>query len=263
MGSVSLAYRPARQWQIRAAAFDNLMRPQYYDIVEYRRVNIPRRVISEGNPSLTPTYIRSFVFSVERRNLPIGDIGFELNRIEITDFFYSAERIESIDGLDFTSSRVENGEQGLITGFQLQWQLEIPPFIEKMDTTLSSAYTYSHSEATVATRPEERLPVPERSRHMFLTGLRARYSNWTGNLDFSYQSSALDSLGESRSYDIYRGNVRSLNSALSYDYENYTFTISVTNLLNHPERAYIGEPNRVIRNLFTSQVVRLSVTGQW
>lgn len=263
IGSVSLAFRPSPLWQIRAGASDSLMRPQYFDIVEYRRVNLPRRVISEGNPSLTPTYIRSFVFSIERFSLPIGDIGFELNRIEIADFFYSAERIEFIDGLDFTSSRVENGEQGRITGFQLQWQLDIPPLIAKMDATLSSAYTYSHSEATVATRTSERLPVPERSRHLFLTKLRVRYANLTGNLDFLYQSSALDSIGESRSYDIYRGNVRSLNSGLSYNFENYTFTISVSNLLNHPERSYIGEPNRIIRNLFTSQVVRMSVNGQW
>ena len=263
MGSVSMGYRPASQWQIRAAAFDNLMRPQYFDIVEYRRVNLPRREISEGNPSLTPTYIRSFILSAERRNLPIGNIGFELYRIEIDDFFYSAERIESIDGLDFTSSRVENGEQGRITGFQMQWLYDLPPFFDQMNATLSSAYTYSHSEATVVTRPSEQLPVPERSRHLFLSGLRVRHANLTGSLEFSYQSAALDSLGESRSYDIYRGNVRSLSSALSYELDNTTLSISVTNLLNHPERSYIGEPNRVIRNLFTSQVVRFSIAGQW
>ncbi len=263
MGSLSLAYRPAPNWQFRSAVFDNLMRPQYFDIVEYRRVNLPRREISEGNPSLTPTYIRSFILSVERQNLPIGDIGVELSRIEIDEFFYSAEQIESIDGLDFTRSRIENGEKGLITGFQLQWQVDVPPLFGMLDTSLSSAYTYSKSEATVTTRPAEKLSVPERSRHLFLTGLRVRHGGLTGSLELSYQSAALDSLGESASYDIYRGNVRSLNSALSYQFEDYTFSVSASNLLNHPERAYIGEPNRVIRNLFTSQVIRFSVASQW
>ncbi|MCC5835366.1 MAG: outer membrane beta-barrel protein [Opitutales bacterium] len=263
MGSISLAYRPAPLWQFRTAVFNNIMRPQYFDIVEYRRVNLPRREISEGNPSLTPTYIRSFSLSVERRDLPIGDIGIELNRIEIDDFFYSAEQIETIDGLDFTRSRIENGEKGLISGIQLQWQLDIPPLFGTLDTTLSSAYTYSKSEATVATRPTENLPVPERSRHLFLTGLRVRHGGLTGSVELSYQSSALDSLGESASYDIYRGNVRRLNSALSYQFEDYTFSVSASNMLNHPERAYIGEPNRVIRNLFTSQVIRFSVASQW
>lgn len=263
IGSAAMAFRPFDQWQFRAAAYDTLMRPQYYDTVEYRRINLPRREISEGNPSLTPTYIRSFVISVERSGLVIGDIGFELNHIDIRDFFYAAEEIELINGEEFTRSRIENGESGNISGFQLQWQLDMPPIIRDVQTTLSSAYTYSHSEATVATRPGETLTVPERSRHLAAAGLNIRSGGFTGRLEYSYQSSALESIGESAGFDIYRKDVRILNSSISYQSGAHTFSLSVTNLLNHPERSYIGEPNRIIRNLFTSQIVRFSFASQW
>ena len=263
LGSIALTHRPSPGWTLRAAAYDALMRPQYFDIVEYRRVALPTRTISEGNPALAPTSIRTFLLAAERTDLPVGDIAVELYRIDISDFFYTAQRFEFIDGVEFSRSRVENGDSGRISGFQIQWQSDLPPLPGETRATLSTAYTYSESTASVDTRPGEAFDLPERSRHLLRTSLRVRRNGLTATTEFSYQSSALDQLGDSAGRDIYRSDVVALNAALAYTFGTYTFSASVTNILNHPERAYAGEPARATRNQYSSQIIRLGVAAQF
>ncbi|MCC5806086.1 MAG: outer membrane beta-barrel protein [Opitutales bacterium] len=263
LASLSLAYRPTPAWTLRTAAYDALMRPQYFDIVEYRRVALPTRTISEGNPALAPTAIRAYLLAAERTGLPVGDIAVELYRIDVDDFFYTAQRFEFIDGVEFSRSRVENGDSGRVSGFQIQWQNDLPPLPGDARATLSTAYTYSQSSASVGTRPDESFALPERSRHLLRTNLRVRRNGLTATAEFSYQSSALDQLGESAGRDIYRGDVLSLDAALAYTAGDYTLSASVTNILNHPERAYAGEPARATRNQYSSQIIRLGIAAQF
>lgn len=263
LGSLSLEYHPAAEWKLRAAAYDALMRPQYFDIVEYRRVALPTRTISEGNPALAPTSIRTYLLAAERTGLPVGDIAVELYRIDVDDFFYTAQRFEFIDGVEFSRSRVENGDSGRISGFQIQWQCDLPPLPGKTRATLSTAYTYSQSTASVDTRPGEAFYLPERSRHLLRTSLRVRRNGITATAEFSYQSTALDQLGESAGRDIYRGEVIGLDATLAYTTGAYTVSASVTNLLNHPERAYAGERARATRNQYRSQIIRFGVAAQF
>ncbi|MCC5840319.1 MAG: outer membrane beta-barrel protein [Opitutales bacterium] len=263
LGSVALIYRPARDWQLRFASYDSLMRPQYFDIVEYRRVGLPTRTISEGNPSLGPTSIRTYLVAAERTGLPLGDIAVELYQIDVDAFFYGAQRFENIDGIEFSVSRVENGQRGRIRGFQIQWQKDLPQLPMGMRANISTAYTYSESEASVETRPGESFDLPERSRHLMRTSLRVRWNGFTANLEYAYQSTALDQLGESAGRDIYRGDVVSLATGLSYTTGAYTFSASVSNLLNHAERSWAGERTRATRNQYASQLIRLGVAAQF
>lgn len=263
LGSAALIYRPASDWQLRFASYESLMRPQYFDIVEYRRVGLPTRTISEGNPSLSPTSIRTYLLAAERTGLSVGDIAVEVYQIDVDAFFYGAQRFENIDGIEFSLSRVENGEQGRIRGFQVQWQKDLTQLPMGMRANFSTAYTYSESEASVETRPGESFDLPERSRHLLRTSLRVRWNGLTANVEYAFQSSALDQLGESAGRDIYRGDVVSLATALSYTTGAYTFSASVSNLLNHAERSWAGEKTRATRNQYSSQLIRLGVAAQF
>lgn len=259
----------AVEWRItpavttRVAAYDQLMRPQYFDIVSYRRVAQPTLTISEGNPALEPTSIRTCAWAVEWRNRGVGVVGAELYATQVSHFFYSAQRFETIDGDIYTTSRVENGGDGTIRGLQLQWTRGYTP-VAGLSVSPMAAYTYSESEADLPTRPADRLTLPERSRHLLKVGVEWALASVGGSVDWGYQSKALDDVGPSLDRDGYREAVKSLDAALWWKVaRRWKATLSAQNLTDAPERSYEGKPTRVTRNQFSSTTWRLGAEARF
>lgn len=259
----SYAASPETTW--RAAWFQLLMRPQYYNIVDYRRISIPTRSISEGNPNLSPTEIDKFRLSWTKKNEKLGSLSIEGYMINIENFFYGSVSEDSIleEGTPVTYrvSRVENGESAKIKGFEVQWRKTAKDFAFFDSATTSIAYTYSDSEAKVQSRPDDILPTPERSEHLVKLSLNGTTGKFSTALDLSYQSEALDDLGNSYSKDEYREAVIKLNARGSYRVtNNASINLSLSNLTDHPERSYEGSPYRVTRNQYSSWFGSLNVT---
>ncbi len=245
------------QSSFKAAWYQLLMRPQYFNIVDFRRISLPTQSISEGNPDLEPTLIDKFRLAWTTDSPRYGKLAAEAYLIQIESFFYGAVSNQTIldDGVSklFRTSRVENGDSGEIRGFELQWSkpLESLPLFENGSFTM--AYTFSDSEATVATRPGETLAVPERSDHLLKTTLKGQRGKLGMELQFSYQSEALDDVGDSAGQDEIRGKV--LTTGINVRYaatESATLYLNAANLIDHPERSYEGSPIRVTRNQYSS-----------
>lgn len=252
---VSFKSTPNTTWQ--AAWFQLLMRPQYYNIVDYRRISIPTRSISEGNPNLSPTEIDKFRLAWTQTSNSLGSLSVEAYLINIENFFYGSVSEDSIleEGTPvlYRVSRVENGEDAKIKGFEVQWSKTAKDFAFFDSSTASLAYTYSDSEAHVQSRPDDILPTPERSEHLVKLSLNGTIGKFSNGIDFTYQSDALDDLGASYSQDKYREAVITLNARSSYQIsENTTLSVSLSGLTDHPERSYEGSPLRVTRNQYSS-----------
>ncbi len=259
----SYAASPKSTW--RAAWFQLLMRPQYYNIVDYRRISIPTRSISEGNPDLSPTEIDKFRLSWTKKSEALGSLSIEGYMINIENFFYGSVSEDSIleEGTPVTYrvSRVENGESAKIKGFELQWRKSAKDFGFFDTATTSIAYTYSDSDAKVQSRPNDILPTPERSEHLVKVSLNGTTGKLSTGLELSYQSEALDDLGNSYSQDEYREAVVKLNARGSFRVtNNASINLSFSNLTDHPERSYEGSPFRVTRNQYSSWFGTLNVT---
>ena len=254
--SVAASARLSKAWAVRATYFEQLMRPQYFDTVAYRRVNPPTLTLSEGNPSLRPTTIRSLAAAVDYTAPWAGEFAAEVYRIAVTDFFYDAQNFVLIDGALYTASRVENGDDGTITGFQVQWSrgwesADLGRFKPAV------AYTYSDSEATLPTRPSDRLMLPERSRHLLRTSLTWSRGKLGATADVSYQNLALDEVGPSLERDGYRDTVFALNLNLWWrPTSTDRLTLGIGNLTDAPERSYEGDPRRATRNQYASRTWR-------
>lgn len=259
--------RPLNDWlTFRASWFTSLMRPQYYNIVNYRRVSVPTRTVSEGNPLLSPTKIEKSRLALISKSESLGAFSFELYSIDIEDFFYGAVSYDNVveNGvpIEYSISRVENGESGKIRGAELQWErgLDFLPFGK--DASFRIAYTYSDSEASVSTRPNDILLVPERSKHLLKLDLRKRIGNNTTLVNFGYQSRALDDLGVSTFRDEYREDVLELGFMNTHKLsEKTSLSFRVSGLLDHPERSYEGSSLRVMGNQYSSW--NGSVTFSW
>ncbi|MBC2606510.1 TonB-dependent receptor [Pelagicoccus albus] len=255
--SAEATYQLSDSDRIKAAWFQLLMRPQYYNIVDYRRISVPTRSISEGNPELSPTSIDKARLSWIRDNETLGSLAFELYYIQIENFFYGSVTDEVIleDGVPQTYrvSRVENGEKANIKGFEIQWNKTINDFAIFDTSTATLAYTYSDSEATVQSRPEDILTTPERSKHLLKLNLSGRIGNYRTELEYAYQSKALDDLGNSVEQDVYREPVVSLSWLNRYSLDKTTsLNLNFANITDHAERSYEGSPIRVTGNQYSS-----------
>ncbi len=258
--SVAGSLRLGGGWTLRATLHEQVMRPQYFDIVRYRRVHPPTTSINEGNPGLGPVSIRTAALAAEYRHAQLGEFAFEVYRTKVTDFFYSAQRYEVIDGEQYSVARVENGDEGTLRGFQVQWSrvFALRGPVRRLTPTI--AYTFSDSEATVPTRPADRLTLPERSRHLLRAELGWEAGRLGGTWEIASQSEALDEVGTGTDRDTYRGRVFSLDARLWWRLASgYRLTLAATNLTDAPERAYEGNPLRVTRNQYAATTWRLGV----
>ena len=248
--TLGFRYEPRPTISVRGAWYRSLMRPQYFDVVRYRRINPPTRSINEGNPSLDATVIDNLSLGLEWTSGRLGKIAVELYHKDIADFFFDARSTELLDGVSYEVSRVENGKSGDIQGFQLQWDRgfsERVAWLDRLDVSL--AYTFSESEGDLGSRS---IAMPERSRHLLQSSVNVVWHHWRYRMDLSWQDSALDEVGESAITDQFREEVVIFNHTLTRGFgERWQARLQVINILDFPERSYEGEGLRVTNNQFS------------
>ncbi|MEO9944103.1 TonB-dependent receptor [Paraglaciecola sp.] len=254
--SLELRYAVNQQLSLKTAYFQQLMRPQYFDTVSYRRANVATLSITEGNPELEATTIENLYAGLEYQYSDSGKLvaGVYYNRV--SDFFYDSNTTELIGEDLYEVARVENGKDGFIKGIQTFWLQQFSlPMISKAEVKLG--YTYSDSEAELSDRT---IAMPERAEHRVAFNLLLAQDDWQYRSQFSWQSEAVDDVGASAMQDTIREKVLIWNQAVTWHYsEQVAARFSLNNILDYPERSYQGQPNRVINNLYSGSTARFSV----
>lgn len=271
--SFSLRFDPEKRWAWRTAYYQLMMRPQYFDIVSYRRIQHPTTSISEGNPNLAPTLIDNFITAFDWDGDHLGKWSVEFYYTKIKDFFYNTTTFEDVfnplsGNLEqYTARRIENGDSAWIRGLQLQWSddWEAPlPGVDSLEVT--AAYTYSESEATFD-QPDEKAVIvsvttqlPERTRHLLNLNAAAKMGKWTYDTSLAFIGRTLDDLGESRARDNFREKVLAWDNSVSFRYSDlWQASLALSNILDHPERSYEGAPLRVGQNQYSAYILRGSI----
>lgn len=260
--TLALGLDASESWALRGSYFEQLMRPQYFDIVNYRIIRTGMLQVDEGNPRLAPTGIRTLSFAADYRHARLGALSLELYRLAVDKFFYTAQKPELVEGVIFTNKRVENGGKATLQGFQAQWSRESR--VAGFTLSPSAAYTYSESEAEVPTRPADELTLPQRSRHLVQLGLEWSRGRFGGSGELSYQGRALDEVGPGPDRDIYRDTSVSLDAGLWWQVNpTWRATLAAQNLTDHPERSYEGDPQRAVRNEYLATTLTLGVRARF
>ena len=260
--TLALGFDASEAWALRGSYFEQLMRPQYFDIVNYRILRTGMLQVDEGNPGLAPTDIRTLSFAADYRHGRLGALSLELYRLAVDKFFYTAQKPELVDGIIFTNKRVENGGKATLQGLQAQWSRDWN--VAGFTLSPSAAYTYSESEAEVPTRPADELTLPQRSRHLVQMGLEWSRGRFGGSGELSYQGRALDEVGQGPDRDIYRDTSVSLDAGLWWQVNRiWRATLAAQNLTDHPERSYEGDPQRAIRNEYLATTLTLGVRARF
>ncbi len=183
----------------------------------------------------------------------------ELFKKSIDNFAYLSTTAGLVRGEIYRIRSIENGSRASISGAQVAVNFSLPARQLPIDTaSMSLRYTYSDSEAILATRSAA---FPERARH---------FGNATFNISkgpFRLQtrllgySQTLESIGEDTWQDQYRSKVMAISHSLSFKTDSaLQFGLSVTNPLDRPERITEQTDLRLIKNEFSGSLYKLSIS---
>ena len=256
--SFSLRYVINDEMTFNLIWHQQIMRPQYFDIVNYSRELEAFRRIDRGNPTLAPARIdtASGGFNLSRGGVSVR---LELFKKSIDNFAYRSTTAGLVRGEIYRIRSIENGSRASISGAQVAANFTLPTRHLPIDTaSVSLRYTYSDSEAVLSTRSTT---FPERARH---------FGNATVNISkgpFRLQtrllgySRTLESIGEDTWQDQYRTKVVAISHTLSFKTDNaLQFGLSVTNPLDRPERITEHTDLRVVKNEFSGSLYKLSIS---
>ena len=256
--SFSFRYSINQETAFNLVWHQQIMRPQYFDIVNYSREMEAFRRIDRGNPSLAPARIDTVSGGL---SFSSGDVSvwLELFKKSIENFAYRSTTAGLVRGEIYRIRSIQNGSRASISGAQVAANFSLPTTQLPIDTaSISLRYTYSDSEAILATRSTA---FPERAKH---------FGNATFNISkgpFRLQtrllgySRTLESIGEDTWQDQYRSKVMAISHTLSFKTESaLQFGLSVTNPLDRPERTTEQTDLRVVKNEFSGSLYKLSIS---
>ncbi|WP_296052701.1 TonB-dependent receptor [uncultured Alteromonas sp.] len=254
--SLELRYQLSSSTRLKFNYFEQLMRPQYFDTVRYRRINPPTRTITEGSPDLLATTIVNWFAGIEYQHEQVGKLYAGLYYNDIADFFYDSRVTEELEGIVYDVTRVENGTDGFIRGLQTYWSQQFTQTALAL-IEIKASYTYSDTEANLANRT---IAMPERAEHRLMVNLLVKHNQWRYSTNLAWQSEALDDVGADAQQDTIREKVLVWDQSFSWRFNQHlSARFSLNNILNYPDRSYLSEQKRIINNLYSGTTVKLSL----
>ena len=260
--SAALGYQLTPKLHVQGMFYRELMRPQYFDIVSYRRINPTVNRIREGNPALQPTLVTSYGVAVRWEPTSSGQYTLELYHKDIDDFFYDALQEVVLDGELFDVSRVDNGPSARITGFRAALAQNLVLSTE-LSIDIDASYTYSDTTADIirSDRTVRQTDLPQRSRHLLQGSLATSWGDWSAAVQLRYQSEALDDVGDGASTDIYRDSALIWTGSLRRQLPAaWSAALRVDNVTNTPERSFESSRIRATNNSYSFSFVTLSLS---
>ena len=237
---------------------EQLMRPQYFDIVNYSREMEAFRRIDKGNPTLAPARISTVSTGLRYRKADMT-VWFELYEKSIDDFIYRSTVSGLVRGDIYRIRSIENGSRASISGVQVSADFSLPTAKLPIDeASLSLRYTYSDSEAQLPTRATT---LPERARHFGNATLRIKKGQLSFDMRLVGHTETLESIGEDVWQDQFRSKVLSMSHSISYQARgSVRLNLSITNPLDRPERITERSEHRVVKNEFSGALYKLSIS---
>jgi TonB-dependent receptor len=241
-----LRYRLTPLTNLRFAATRSIARPNFSDLVPYQLVNNDRRILSRGNPTLSPTRSYNLDLMGEHYFQAIGVVSAGVFYKRLSDIIFPFG--STVVGGDLDGWFLEqpiNGGNAEIYGAEVNWQQQfgfLPGALGGLG--IYGNYTYTTSKTDLSGREWSSLPGQAgNSGNAALTydmfGLNAR-------LSMNYSGEFLALVRDSPAYDRWQDSYRQLDLAASYRLpRGMSVFMEANNLTNAADRMYIGDPSRV------------------
>ena len=260
--TAELIYFLTKQINLRVAGFETIARPNYFNLVPFRRVFYSSEFIWEGNPDLRSTEYINFLLGLDVKSSLTGNFSLAGYYKDIKNFFFFGNSFRIGGPFDgFKIGRPENGEDANIWGIEFGWNRNIPLLPQALgNTTATIYYIYSNSEAKTSFRPGEIFSLPERANHMLDMALLNEIGRFKTRLGLSFQSSSLTRLAENSNGDRYLNNEWIINFSSKYQInDQINLFADFFNITNQPQNNFEGDVHRPTDRIFSSWRARVGL----
>lgn len=235
---------------LRAAYSTGISRPNFEDLAPFVIVEdrlSGRGEVELGNINLRPTFAHSFDFMAEYYLEPLGIIGAGVFYKDISDPIFEARSLVvggQFDG--FQQSRPENGSNGEIYGFEVNWQQRFDNLPGLLGGTgIAATYTYADSQADLPFGGGT-TPLAGTSKHSYNVALQFDTDKLSSQLSYNYRSEYVDSFNTADpGLSVFWDDRGTLDLTASYFIsDRYIVFLEATNLTDSKAVRYQGTRSR-------------------
>ena len=260
--AAEFVYLLTEQINLRAAGFETIARPNYFNLVPFRRVFHSSEFIWEGNPNLQSTEFTNFIVGADIRNPWTGNFSVAGYYKDIENYFFFGNSFivgGAFDG--FKIGRPENGEEAQLWGIEFGWNRNLPLLPQALgNTTATIFYIYSNSEAKTSLREGEVFLLPERANHMLNFALLNEMGKLKTRLGIAFQSHSLARIAETANEDHYLDHETIINFSAKYQIRpKMNLFVDFFNLTEQPQNSFEGDVLRPTDRIFSSWRARVGL----
>ncbi len=246
---------PSRQAKIRLSATRSLSRPDYYDLVPYRFIEVDEGQMSYGNPLLRPALSTNLDASVDYYLDPSGLYSAGVFYKRIRRFIVPRNFVETTGPFaGFQVFEKINGKRATVWGMEFSVQrrfTELPGLLAGLG--VMAGYTYAQSSAHLRDSTEAQ-SLPGQSDHTWNASALYDWRRFSARLSAAYHSDFLYQVNTGDpALDVYFGSHFQLDIAASYRVTTWlTAYADAVNLTNAPLVTYAGTSRQKTQQEFYS-----------
>ncbi|WP_313344079.1 TonB-dependent receptor [Stenotrophomonas sp.] len=247
-----LRYDAGSDWVLRAAANKTVSRPSFGDIAPRIGYNRGDEEVRLGNPELDPYASKNLDLSMERYIGSTGILSLGLFHKSIDGYIVNTVSDSDPDYPGFEVTRVINGDKAKVYGAEFNWQQQLSFLPAGWDGLLvgaSGTWLETDFNPGLDGRADDDFTLPRASKHVYSAHLGYEKAGFSTRIAAVYRSEYLDTLGDSRAYDIYVAPNTQLDFSLDYKItSNVSVYFEAQNLLDKPLELYQGVRSRTLQN---------------
>jgi len=247
-----LRYDTDNNWVLRGSVNKTVARPSFGDISPRLSVNVQDEEVRVGNPQLDPYESTNLDFSVERYLGDSGIVSLGLFHKSIDGYIVevTSKNDSEYPGMDVTRSL--NGDKAKVFGAEFNWQQQLsflPGAWSGLLVGASGTWLDTDFDPGMADRARDDFTLPRASKNVYSAHVGYEWGGFSTRLAGVYRSEYLDSIGDSRAFDIYVAPHTQLDFSLDYKFsKNVSLYLEASNLLDEPLELYQGVRSRTLQN---------------
>ncbi len=247
-----LRYDAGSDWVLRAAANKTVSRPSFGDIAPRIGYNRGDEEVRLGNPELDPYESKNVDLSFEHYIGSTGILSLGLFHKSIDGYIVNTVSDSDPEYPGFDVTRVINGDKAKVYGAEFNWQQQLSFLPAGWDGLLvgaSGTWLETDFDPGLDGRADEDFTLPRASKHVYSAHLGYEKAGFSTRLAAVYRSEYLDTLGDSRAYDIFVAPNTQLDFSLDYKITDHVSVyLEAQNLLDKPLELYQGVRSRTLQN---------------
>jgi TonB-dependent receptor len=276
---IHLRVKPIEWFDVRLAATKTLSRPNYFNLVPFRKIDFDDRAINEGNPNLLPAIAWNYdVYLSFYNNYGLFTIGGFYKEIDGISYIRTTTIEEGYYNQWELTSPVNSEYMSTVKGFEIDIQTNLRQLPSPFNGIILYAnYARIFSETYFPVRrevgrggPPFFLPVfvdtvrsgkmPGQTDHLANFTIGYEKGGFTGRLSLFIQPKSLFQVGEIEEEDIYTSSYQRWDLALQQELgRGISVFGNINNISNQPEGSYYGKEKFPLEEEFFGWTAELGV----